>query len=196
MQTGQAKRLCILSVGHGGRAIDEFMALLKRHTIRYLIDVRSQPYSRYQPHFGRESLAAALEAAGIRYVFMGQQLGGRPDDPTAYTNGFIDYEKCRKRPWFCEGIERLRRTCEQRLPVALMCSEAKPEHCHRAKLIGRVLEEESVVVWHIDEDGELRTQQEIMRRLDGGQRYLFGLASELTRSRRNYRPDSMDRQSD
>ena len=43
----------IYTIGHGSRSLEEFVSLLQNYQIQYLIDVRSQPYSRYVPHFSK-----------------------------------------------------------------------------------------------------------------------------------------------
>ena len=118
----------IFTVGYGARDIDTLINLLKKYEISYLIDVRSRPYSRFKPEFSKTPLEQQLTANGIHYVFMGDALGGQPDDPSCYdAAGKVDYEKCALRPQFQAGIERLQAAHEQQLRVALMCSEGKPE---------------------------------------------------------------------
>lgn len=120
------------SIGYGARTLDELVAALKAYQIEFLLDVRSAPYSKFKPEFSREALEAALTSRGIRYVFMGDTLGGQPRDPDCYTDGKVDYEKVRRQPFFLSGIERLRKAHEQRLRTAVMCSEGRPEQCHPA----------------------------------------------------------------
>ena len=73
----------LYTIGHSTRTLEELIAALKAHEIETLVDIRSFPVSRRLPHFNRESLEAALPAAGIRYVWM-KELGGYrkkiPDD--------------------------------------------------------------------------------------------------------------------
>lgn len=159
----------IFTIGYGNRSLEEFISLLQKHDIHFLIDIRSHPYSRFKPEFSRESLEERLKLYHIRYVFLGDKLGGRPDDEACYTNGRVDYEKCRKQPWYREGIARLQTAWKKNLRVAIMCSEAKPEECHRSKLVGASLAEESISVAHIDEKGALITQDEAIQRLTRGQ---------------------------
>lgn len=182
----------IYTIGYGSRSAEEMLELLHRLGIQYLVDVRSQPYSRYKPEFSREALEAALAGPGIRYLFLGEQLGGRPDDPTCYVDGKVDYDRCREKTWYREGISRIQRAWEQQLPVALMCSEGKPEHCHRSKLLGATLEEIGVSVRHIDERGELRTQAEVIARLSDGQLSFFGSDFQSFRSRKRYHQEGND----
>ncbi len=160
------------------------MEVLRLHQIAYLIDVRSTPYSRYKPEFSKDALASALHRHGIHYVFMGDTLGGHPDDETCYVNGKIDYEQVKTTADYQRGIERLRNAFAQQRRVVLMCSEGKPEQCHRSKLIGATLTAADILVHHIDEKDELQTQETIIERLTGGQLPLFG--EETFHSRKRY----------
>lgn len=177
----------IYTIGYGKRGIDELIATLKEHGIDFLVDVRSTPYSKFKPEFSKDALAAALQRHGIRYVFMGDLLGGRPDDEECYVNGKVDYERLKVTEPFRRGIGRLRSAWEKELRVCVMCSEGRPEECHRSKLIGEVLEAEDIPVRHIDADGNVVSQQAILRILTGGQMRLFG---DSFTSRKKYRVDS------
>ena len=174
----------IYTIGYGSRSIAEFIEVLHQHEIAYLIDVRSAPYSRYKPEFSKAALVKELEQRGIRYVFMGDTLGGRPDDETCYINGRLDYEKVKEREYYQRGIERLQAAFSQQHSVVLMCSEGKPEKCHRCKLIGATLITQDIPVIHIDENDEQVTQAEVIERLTGGQLSMFG--EETFHSRKKY----------
>jgi uncharacterized protein (DUF488 family) len=159
---------------------------LQAQQIEYLIDVRTAPYSRYKPEFSKEALEAALKTHGIRYLYLGDSLGGRPADPTCYVDGKVDYARVQDRPFYQAGIARLQAAFAQGRRVVLMCSEGKPEECHRAKLIGATLTSLGVPVVHIDENDQLCTQAQVQERLDGPQ---LGLFEEPVRaSRKRYRP--------
>ena len=164
----------IYTIGYGSRSIAELIEVLHQHAIAYLIDVRSAPYSRYKPEFSKAPLANELERHSIRYVFMGDALGGRPDDETCYVNGKVDYEKVKATAFYQRGIERLHTAFTQQQRVVLMCSEGKPEECHRCKLIGATLTTQNIPVIHIDENDEQMTQEQIVDRLTGGQLSMFG----------------------
>ncbi len=163
----------IYTIGYSAREMDAFIAVLKSHNIAWLIDVRSRPYSRYKPDFSRQALAEHLKKVGIRYVFMGDTLGGQPESLDCYTDSKVDYEKVRRQPFYKEGIGRLQKAHNQNLPVVLMCSEGKPEMCHRSKLIGETLAEMDIDVQHIDEKDQLITQEDVILRLHKGQPSLF-----------------------
>lgn len=159
----------IHTIGYGQRSFDELVDLLARFHVDHLIDVRSQPHSRWKPAFNQGALHAALEARGIRYVFMGDQLGGRPRDPSCYRDGKVDHTLIRQRDWFQRGIDRLAAAHEQNRRVAIMCAEQKPQQCHRSLLIAPELIRRDLPVAHIDETGEARSHAEVMHRLTGGQ---------------------------
>lgn len=179
----------LYTIGYGHRTFEEFLAVLRRYAIAYVVDVRSKPYSRYRPEYAKEPLEAQLKRERLKYLFMGDVLGGLPDDPSVYTDGHVDYAKIRETPWFASGLARLQKAHAQRLQVALMCGEAKPEGCHRTKLLGATLTELAIPVLHIDEHDELLTQQAAIQKVTGGQLSLFGEIPELTVSRKRYRDD-------
>ena len=168
----------VFTIGYGSRSLAEFVDALKTYEIEFLIDVRSQPYSRFKPEFSKQPLSKSMREAGIRYVFMGNQLGGRPDDPDCYREGLLDYDLVETMPFYRTGIDRVKDAYEQQFRVALMCSEEKPEQCHRGKLIGRTLSVAGVALRHIDENDQLITQEEMMLRQNKGQLTLFGKSVE------------------
>jgi uncharacterized protein (DUF488 family) len=182
----------LYTIGYGARTLDEFLAALIANGIEYLIDVRTAPYSKFKPEFSKELLQHHVERAGIRYLFMGDTLGGQPRDPACHTDGKVDYDKVRAQPFFQAGLERLHRAFEQQRRVALMCSEGRPEQCHRSKLIGETLAAAGVPLRHIDEDGQLLTQTQVIDRLTQGQLNLFGPASFTSRKRYGPREDERE----
>ena len=103
----------LFSIGYGARTLTEFIAALKSNRVEYLIDVRTSPYSKFKPEFSKELLQQNLTRAGIRYLFMGDLLGGQPKDPACQTDGKVDYDKVRAQPFFQEGIDRLRKAFAQ-----------------------------------------------------------------------------------
>lgn len=173
----------IYTIGYGDRDLERFIAVLQANAIAYLLDVRSAPYSRFKPEFSKDALRQALADHGIRYVYVGDSLGGRPDDPSCYVDGRVDYAAVRTKEFFRRGIARIEAAYRQRLRVVLMCSEGKPEACHRTKLIGEALTAQGVPVLHIDEHDELITHDAAIQRLTDGQLSLFGQESFASRKR-------------
>ena len=154
----------ILTVGHSNHSLETFLGLLEQHRVTALADVRSAPYSRFNPHFSREPLASALKARGVRYVYLGRELGGRSDDPACYKEGRIRYDRVAQTDGFREGLERVvRGAAEHR--VVLMCAEKEPLDCHRTLLVARALDERGADVAHILFDGRLEPHASVMDRL-------------------------------
>jgi uncharacterized protein (DUF488 family) len=144
----------LYSIGHSNVAAERLIALLEQHSIRTLCDVRSAPYSRYNPQFNREVLAETLRAAGITYRFMGDTLGGKPADGALRTEDGTrpDYTRIAAAPAFQRALNQLI-DLGRRRPTAFMCSEADYHRCHRHRLIAPALIERGVLVWHIMPDG-------------------------------------------
>ena len=152
----------LYSIGHGRRKTEDFIALLKQYHISHLADVRSVPLSRFNPQYNRNRLQQSLAENDIAYLFMGDELGGRPKDAFCYDEkGRVGYDRVKETNFFRRGIERLREAYERDLRLAIMCSESKPCECHRSKLIGPVMKTEGITIMHIDEKGVLQTQEDV-----------------------------------
>lgn len=180
----------IFSIGHGARRLEEFISLLKKYHIKYVIDVRSKPRSRFHPHFNREALNLHLKEVGIRYVFMGEQLGGIPRDEQCYDeDGRVDYEKIKSKAFFQEGIDRIKTAHSKNLKVVCMCSELSPCDCHRSKLIGDYLQSLGIEMQHINKKGDLSSQNDVMKEVLGsnGELDLFSGETKKLKSRKSYR---------
>ena len=155
----------IYSIGHSNHPIQGFIALLQRHQITAVADVRSVPYSRFNPQFRRERLQAALLEAGIQYVFLGEELGARSQDPACYdADGRVSYAKLARTDLFRRGINRLV-TGMAGYRISLMCAEREPLDCHRTILVTRELVREGIAVTHILADGSLETHEHALERL-------------------------------
>ncbi|OGT83057.1 MAG: hypothetical protein A3H91_00055 [Gammaproteobacteria bacterium RIFCSPLOWO2_02_FULL_61_13] len=167
----------IFTIGHSTHPIEAFVDLLRRHGVTALADVRSAPYSRFNPQFNREALEQALDANGIKYVFLGRELGARPADPALYKDGEVQYDRIAQSELFAAGIERVVRGAGE-FTIALMCAEKEPGECHRTILISPALALRGLMVRHILADGSLEDHEAVMKRLgrteEFPQRDLFG----------------------
>lgn len=157
----------IFTIGYGGRETDEFLKLLTRYEIDTLVDVRSQPYSRYMPDFSKERLAKILSRFGINYQFMGDSLGGRPEDPGCYTysprrkKNLLDAKKCETKDFYQNGISRLKHELANGRRIVMMCSELEPQDCHRGYVLGKTLNCDGIAVVHIGKHGERMLQADL-----------------------------------
>ena len=155
----------LYTVGHSNHPVERFLGLLQPHGITAVADVRSTPYSRFNPQFRREKLQAALAGVGIQYVFLGQELGARSQDPACYdAEGRVSYAKLARTELFRNGLQRLITGMADHR-ISLMCAEREPLECHRTILVARELVREGVVVTHILGDGSLESQEHALQRL-------------------------------
>ena len=164
----------VMTIGYGSEAFESLLRRLKDVGINWVVDVRSRPHSKYRPEYSSAVLADKLRRDGIGYLFMGDQLGGRPDDPTCYDHlGHVRYDFIASKPAFVESLSRIETGTRHGYRIALLCSEARPEVCHRTKLIAENLRQRGVVaVRHIDPDGTICDHETVIRRIDGGQQSL------------------------
>lgn len=150
----------LFTIGHSNHSADHFQRLLSDHRIEVLVDVRSWPHSRYVEWVNRTRIADVAEGAGARYLFLGNELGGRPGSAEFYDDaGHVLYGKVAESAEFRAGIERLRRGAEH-YRVAIMCSEENPATCHRRLLVAKVLLEEGLTIGHVRGDGSCEVESE------------------------------------
>ena len=154
----------LLTIGHSTHSLKLFIELLRKHSISAVADVRSSPYSRYCPQFNKEALSRSLGDIGIKYVFMGRELGGRADDPSCYVNGRVQYSRLARRQPFRDGTDRIRRGVSNHR-IVLMCAEREPLECHRTLLVSRALDGEDLKIEHIHADGRLESHKKAIERL-------------------------------
>lgn len=155
----------LFTIGHSNLETGDFIAALRLHSIAILCDVRSRPGSCRFPQFNRESLEEELAAAGIRYHFAGEELGGRPEDPRAYSlDGSVDYPKRRESRQFQDSLAHIMGLARERA-IALMCAEEDPLECHRFLLICPALISAGVIPQHIRRRGVNESQSAAEDRL-------------------------------
>jgi uncharacterized protein (DUF488 family) len=148
----------IFSIGHSNQPVEDFLDLLRQHSIEVLVDIRSYPYSKFATQFDGPELKTAVTRGGLKYLYLGKQLGGRPADPDLYDEqGRVEYGRVAETPLFQEGIARLLKGIES-YRVAFMCTEEDPTYCHRHLLVSRVLAERGVEVSHIRGDGQVQSE--------------------------------------
>jgi uncharacterized protein (DUF488 family) len=154
----------LFTVGHSNHSIEEFIALLHHHGVTAVADVRSHPYSKYLPHFNQKLFQKSLLDAGIRYVFLGKELGARSNNPDCYVDGKAVYEKIASTKEFSHGIERILQGAKNYY-ISLMCAEKDPITCHRAVLVCQHLRNSGLDINHILKNGDLETHHNLEERL-------------------------------
>lgn len=170
----------IWTIGHSNHSFERFSRLLARELIEFVVDVRSYPYSRFAPQFNREELEPALSDRSIRYVFLGEELGGRPGSEDQYDqDGHARYDLMAESAAFKAAVKRLQ-TGSSEHRIALLCSEGQPADCHRRLLVGKVLTDAGVTLRHILPDGTIRLEEAVT--LGPNQEALFGHEGAAWRS--------------
>ena len=153
----------LYTLGHSNHAFGHFVALLRRHAVETVADVRSRPFSRFVPHFSKDRLAALLEDEGIGYLYLGRELGGKPvrDDPPVTR---LDYAARVEQPAFQAGVARLLEAAGERR-AAMICRERDPLDRHRLHLIARYIRPMVGEINHILPDGRIEDHATTERRL-------------------------------
>lgn len=176
----------IYSIGHGGKNIEDFIKELKSFEVKFLLDIRSKPYSKWYPKYNQEALKLELNECGITYVYIGDSLGGLPEDRSCYIEGKVDYDIIKDKLFFKEGLDRLLVANSKQIILAIMCSESKPGECHRSKLIGQELLKQGLSINHIIGVNRIKSQEVVMNELTKvGTTDLFGNETSFT-SRKTY----------
>lgn len=158
--------MSLFTIGHTNHTHENFIKLLKMHSINYVLDVRSTPYSKFTDQFNKEVISNVLKSNGINYYYMGKSFGARQEDKLLYTpEGYLDFEKTRESEQFKTGLKSVIKGLNEGNNIALMCTEKDPFDCHRTIMVSRGFELEGIEVQHIHEDGHLESQEEINDRL-------------------------------
>ena len=151
----------ILTIGYGNLSIQEFIHILIKNNIQAVIDIRTKPYSRYRPDFNHSKLQKHLLADNIGYRFLGEKLGGIPNNSELYTDDLPDYEKIRKTITYQQGLEYLEKGLEFDCRMVLMCACGDYQKCHRYRLVGMDLERKGFEVLHIMSDGSISQEKRL-----------------------------------
>lgn len=146
----------IYSIGYGGRTVPDFIQLIIKYNISIIVDVRSNPISRFQPSFRKSNLQSILLEVGVQYIFLGDELGGKPKAQIFYTAGVLNQKMLTSTKVYQNGISELIELASVTENICIMCSELNPDHCHRKSMIGQTLFKRGIVVNHINSGGSLQ----------------------------------------
>jgi len=154
----------LYTIGHSNMDTGPFLRLLKANTVQVVADVRSAPYSRYVPQYNKKEIEAAVIREGLRYIFMGDAVGGKPAGREYLDeDGRVMYNKLAAQESFQQGLDRLTKGLDSGFTIVLMCAEENPLKCHRHHLIARELElKREIPVWHIRADNTKMRAKEFL----------------------------------
>ena len=147
----------IYTIGHSSHTIEYFLNLLINHSINAIVDIRSVPFSKYVPHFNKDTIKEILYQNKTNYIYMGDELGIVQKDK--------DYTKILTSNQFNRGINRIRLGIEKNYCIAIMCTEKDPVDCHRSLLPSKVLHDNGINILHILPDGSIETQEGFEKRI-------------------------------
>ena len=181
----------LYTIGHSTHSIEYFISLLARHCIIAICDVRSTPYSKFNPQFDREALKLSLNEHGVSYAFLGKELGARSDNPNCYIDGKVQYNYLIDEPLFEQGLHRIRQGMKDYV-IAIMCAERDPLTCHRTILLCRELRSPGIEIAHISADGSIETHAEAEQRL----MQLVGVRPDMLDDERTCIETAYDRQAE
>jgi len=142
----------VYTIGHSTRTLDEFIALLRAHSVAQLADVRTIPKSRRHPHFAADALSLSLAGAGIGYRHA-RELGGLRKPAAGSRNmawrhqGFRGYADYMETAAFEGALDALV-DWSRKARTTVMCAEAPWWRCHR-QLIADALVARGLEVRHI-----------------------------------------------
>ncbi len=144
----------IFTIGHSNHPFSRFMELIQKQDIRMVVDVRTRPYSKYTPYYSKKPLEEGLKEYQVEYVYLGNKIGGKPDDAKFYHDGELLYHLMEADEKYQEGLKILLELARDNR-IVIMCSEEDPYHCHRHHLISQSLLKNNFQITHIRGNGNL-----------------------------------------
>lgn len=155
----------LYTIGYSCFKIDDFIQVLKKYNINCVIDVRSNPNSKFHTDYNKYFLESILKNNKIYYRNYSKEFGARQEDHKYFTDGYLDFSKFTKSKVFLDGLNKLITSMEQNYTFVLMCAEKDPATCHRNIMIAREFYKRGYQINNIWDNGEVETQESVERRL-------------------------------
>jgi len=155
----------VFTIGYSCFKIEEFVNLLKKYKITSLIDVRSNPNSKFYEDYNQSNLSKLLKLHGIIYRNYKREFGARQENLKYHKNGYLDFNEYTKSDDFLEGVRKIEAGIRMNYSFAFMCAEKDPSTCHRNIMVAREFYKLGYNVKNILYDGSYETQESIERRL-------------------------------
>lgn len=155
----------IYTVGYASFNIEEFIKVLKKYNINCVIDVRSNPNSKFYADYNKDALTCILKKNNIYYRNYVNEFGARQENSKYYTDGYLDFSKFTKSEAFQSGMSKLIESMKKNYVFVLMCAEKDPATCHRNIMIAREFYKLGYKVNNILETGDIEIQESVQKRL-------------------------------
>lgn len=165
----------LYTAGYGNRGFGAFIALMQRFSVTHLVDIRSVPQSSYWEDFRRERLQLIVPPTGLKYVYMGDTLGGVQDSPVLCKDpGAVDHAPLLESEELKKGIDAvLKAATHPDRVICMMCGCMRPHQCHRNRLLGEAFLRRGIELQHIDADEKVKPQSLVAAEYAGFQQSLF-----------------------
>lgn len=155
------------TIGYATKPINTYIEQLLQFGVTVVADIRSVPYSKVFFDYHQEALKQHLQQAGLRYVYLGDELGPRSKDPAHYDDSHqVQFDRLMQAPLYKTGIQRLFDGVDKGFRIAMTCACKDPAICHRSLLVGWSLKHQyDRELQHITHDGMLESQTALEQRL-------------------------------
>lgn len=141
----------IYTIGYQNLSIDEFINILVKKGIKFVLDVRNTPFS-YKYGFSKSWLTKYLPEFNIEYANM-PELG----IPEIYRKSLNDNALWEKYREILKSsgtyINDVMRTLKRK-PTVLICFEANPEECHRYILAKELSKKTKLKIVHYSQESK------------------------------------------
>ncbi|MEG6522759.1 DUF488 domain-containing protein [Desulfotomaculum sp. 1211_IL3151] len=155
----------VFTIGYAGFKINEFIRVLKEYKINSLIDVRSNPISKFYEEYNQKNLEKLLSSTGMIYRNYRKEFGARQEDKKYYKNGYLDFNLYTQSNNFLEGIRKIEAGTKSNYTFVFMCAEKDPSTCHRNIMVAREFYKLGYDVKNIRSDGSYESQESMEKRL-------------------------------
>lgn len=139
----------------------DFIDVLEKYGINFVIDVRSEPFSEYYKKYNKNNISLYLEKNNILYANFRREFGARQTQKKYFTDGILDFEKFSLSEQFQSGFLRIKDILKQNYQIVLMCAEKYPETCHRNIMIAKFFYQNGYEIKNILADKTFVTQKKI-----------------------------------
>jgi uncharacterized protein (DUF488 family) len=142
-----------------------FISLLRNYNINGVIDVRSNPNSKFHEEFNKKNIESELKIRSIIYRNYQDEFGARQLNTAFYSDGYLNFRTFSNSKIFMSGISKVIAGTNAGYTIVLMCAEKDPVNCHRNIMVARKLHEMGYEIRNLLSDGTYELQTDLEMRL-------------------------------